>query len=138
MAALTRSHRISSCTGYLSNNMYSNAIDLFETMSVEPDGLIIAMLFEACGKLRDDRATRLGNNVLRRLSPALLEHEKVTKSAVAMLIKFNELVNAERLFAQTTKKTMVAYVNMMQSRCRQASLSSTAFLSRLRGQRPLC
>lgn len=71
--------------------MLVKVIDWFENMSVEPDWMIIAMLFEACGKLHDERAIRVGKEVLRRLPQSLMRHEAVTKAAVGMLMKFGEV-----------------------------------------------
>jgi hypothetical protein len=101
--------------------MPEKVIDLFETMSIAPNEVIIAMLFNACGKLRDVRAVETGKGVLRRLPQSLLQQREVMKSVTNMLMRFKDVAEAERLFEETKNKSINFYMDMMQSRGRRTS-----------------
>ena len=111
--------------------MFEKVIVLFEMMSIKPDEMIIALLFDACAKLRDARAVKVGNDVLRRLPQSLLQQEKVIKSVTNMLMRFNDVAKAERLFEETQNKSFVFYVDMMRSRGRRTSVQYKVCLCRL-------
>jgi pentatricopeptide repeat protein len=94
--------------------MPEKAIEIFEKISIEVDEVIITILFNACGKLSNDHAIKVGKDVLSRLPISFLHDQKLTNSAIDMLMKFGHVKDAERMFEQMKKKSIVTYGAMMQ------------------------
>ena len=93
--------------------MPEKVLELFETISVSPDEIIIMMLFNACAKLANPQSIKIGTDVLSRLPPAFLQHQNLVNTAIDMLMKFAHIKQAEHLFA-STKRNVVTYGAMMQ------------------------
>ncbi|CAF4457858.1 unnamed protein product [Rotaria magnacalcarata] len=100
--------------GYISNNMPEKVIELFETISVEVDEVLIIILFNACAKLCNSQAIKLGRDTLNRLPISFLRNPTLVNSAIDMSMKFGDVNQAENLFEKIQKKTLVTYGAMMQ------------------------
>ncbi|CAF1927493.1 unnamed protein product [Rotaria magnacalcarata] len=74
--------------GYISNNTPEKFIDLFEKISVEIDEVIITILFNACAKLCDSQAIKIGKDTLNRLPISFLQNQKLVNAVIDMLMKF--------------------------------------------------
>ncbi|CAM4978137.1 unnamed protein product [Rotaria socialis] len=101
--------------GYISNNMPEKVIELFETISVEVDEVLIIILFNACAKLCNSQAIKLGRDTLNRLPVSFLRNPTLVNSAIDMLMKFGDVNQAENLFEKMQKKTLITYGAMMQA-----------------------
>lgn len=84
-------------------------------MSLEPDPVMLIMIFNACAKLANDQAKTIGKTLLqeRQSSNTFLQHEKLVNTAIDMLMKFGDVSDAEDLFEQTETKSIVTYGTMM-------------------------
>ena len=82
-------------------------------MSLKPDEVIITIVFNACAKFANPHAMKLGKELLEQLPKTFLERENLITSAIDMLMKFGDVVHAERLFQLIKKKTIVTYGTMM-------------------------
>ena len=94
--------------------MPERVLELFEKMSIETDEVIITLLFNACAKLSNNDAIKLGKDVFNRLPISFFQHQKLINSAIDMLMKFGNVKEAEILFEQIKRKTLVSYGAMMQ------------------------
>ncbi|CAF3517232.1 unnamed protein product [Rotaria socialis] len=100
--------------GYISNNMPGKVIELFEKISIEINEVVITMLFNACAKLCNSHAIKIGRDTLNRLPTSFLRHPTLVTSAIDMFMKFGEIESAEYLFSQIKQKTSYSYGAMMQ------------------------
>ncbi|CAF4639642.1 unnamed protein product, partial [Rotaria magnacalcarata] len=72
------------------------------------------MLFNACAKLCNSHAIKIGRDTLNRLPTSFLRHSILVNSAIDMLMKFGDVNRAEVLFEKIKKKDIVTYGAMMQ------------------------
>jgi pentatricopeptide repeat protein len=94
--------------------MSQKVLQHFNEMSVTPSAVTVTILFNACAKLADDAAMKLGKHVLCRLPTASFDDHILANSAIDMLMKFGEVNNAEHLFQSMKKKSVVTYGAMAQ------------------------
>jgi pentatricopeptide repeat protein len=99
--------------GYVFNGMPVKVLQMFDTMPVQPDEVIITILFNACAKVADPRAVELGNRMLTQPSAAFFDNSILMNSATDMLMKFGEVQKAEHLFACMKKRDPASYGVMM-------------------------
>lgn len=97
--------------GYMSNNMPEKVL---EKISVKFDKVLITILFNVCVKLSNSYSIKVEKGVLDRLPIKVLQHEKLINSAIDILMKFGDLSNAERLFQEISKQSLVTYGTIMQ------------------------
>jgi hypothetical protein len=102
--------------GYVSNAMPEKVLQLFQQISVEPDEVLVTILFNACAKLADHSSIKLGKDVLNRLSTQFRKHQKLMNAAVDMLMKFGDVQAAENLFQSIENKSVATYATMIQGR----------------------
>jgi pentatricopeptide repeat protein len=100
--------------GYVSNGMPSKALDLFERTSMKPNEITLLILFNACAKVANAQAKKIGRDLLGQLADQRLDDEKLINSALDMLMKFGDVEHAERLFNGMKKRSIVTYGAMMQ------------------------
>jgi PPR repeat len=100
--------------GYVVNGMPEKVLQMFHTMPVQPDEVIAIILFNACAKVADPRAVKLGKMMLTRPSAAFFENHILMNSATDMLMKFGEVNEAEQLFKKIKRKNSIVYGTMMQ------------------------
>jgi pentatricopeptide repeat protein len=108
--------------------MPEKVLEMFDTMSVQPDEVIGTILFNACAKVADPRAVKLGKSMLTQPPAAFFDNSILMNSATDMLMKFGEVNEAEQLFKKIKRKNSIVYGAMMQGHtegilsCHQMSL----------------
>ncbi|CAF0998981.1 unnamed protein product [Rotaria magnacalcarata] len=99
--------------GYVDNEMFEKALDLFEQMNLETNDAICTIMFNVCAKLGNDRAIKIGNKLLDELSENHKSSTANLTSAMHMLMKFGDIQNAERVFKIIEKKDLITYGALM-------------------------
>ncbi|CAF4612556.1 unnamed protein product, partial [Rotaria socialis] len=99
--------------GYVDNEMFEKALDLFEHMNVVKNDVMYTMVFNACGKLGNDRAIKIGNKLFDELPDNCKSSTATLNSALHMLMKFGNIQKAERVFKLIPQKSVITYGAMM-------------------------
>ncbi|CAM4956263.1 unnamed protein product, partial [Rotaria socialis] len=99
--------------GYVDNDMFEKALDLFEQMNLVTNDAICTIIFNVCAKLANDRAMKIGNKLLDELSDNRKSNTANLTSAMHMLMKFGDIQNAERVFKIIEKKDLITYGALM-------------------------
>jgi pentatricopeptide repeat protein len=86
--------------------MPDRALDVFEEVTACSDEILYAIAFSACATLSNTRARTLGKKYLQQMPQSFRTNHIVTSSALHMLMKFGEVEDAERLFAQMKNPDM--------------------------------
>jgi hypothetical protein len=102
--------------GYVFNGMPEKVLQMFDRMPMQPDEVITTILFNACAKVADPHAVKLGKIILIQLPVAFLDNHILMNSATDMLLKFGNVNEAEQLFKQIKRKNSIDYGVMMQGR----------------------
>jgi predicted Zn-dependent protease len=89
-------------------------LQMVDRMSVQPDEVIATILFNACAKVNNSHAVKLGKTVLSQLPVAFFDNHILMNSATDMLMKFGEVNEAEKLFKKIKRKNAIVYGAMMQ------------------------
>ncbi|CAF2268538.1 unnamed protein product, partial [Rotaria magnacalcarata] len=95
--------------GYVGNEMFEKALDLFEQIHLSLTSVIYAIVFNACGKLCNDRAMKIGRKLLDEMPENYRNDVVVLNSAMHMLMKFGDIQSAERIFRSNKKKDIITY-----------------------------
>jgi pentatricopeptide repeat protein len=93
--------------------MPEKVLQLFERMSVQPDEVIGTIVFNACARVADPRAVKLGKRILTQLPAAFFNNSILMNSATDMLMKFGDVQEAESLFSQIKQPNAAVYGMMM-------------------------
>ena len=88
-------------------------IELFRNLSIQPDRVMILLLFNACAKHIDADSIQLGIRVLNELPATALANRPLTGSAVDMLMKFGQVKKAEDFFARVKTPDVSTYGAMI-------------------------
>ncbi|CAF3890958.1 unnamed protein product [Rotaria sordida] len=99
--------------GLISNNMPEKVLDLFDEMTFKPDKFILAVLFNACGEVANDRAMKIGRKLLDDMLNNYRNDIVLLNSAIDMLMKFGDVQGAERIFGSIKTKDIITYNAMM-------------------------
>jgi pentatricopeptide repeat protein len=99
--------------GYVFNGMPEKVLEMIGTMSVQPDGVIATMLFNACSKIAHPHAIDLGKRVLNQLPAAFLEDPVLVTAAIDMLMRFGDVRYTEHLFSKLQRRDAASYGVMM-------------------------
>jgi pentatricopeptide repeat protein len=99
--------------GYVFNEMPEKVLQMFNTMPVQPDEVIATILFNACAKVADPRAVKLGKMMLTQPPATFFDNSILMNSATDMLMKFGEVQKAEDLFSRMKKRDAASYGVMM-------------------------
>jgi len=83
-------------------------------MLIEPNEMILAILFNACAKLPNEHALKIKNKFLDQMPKLFKTNLYVLNTFLHMLMKFGDISNAEYVFAQIKTKNIVTYGVMMQ------------------------
>ncbi|CAF2004761.1 unnamed protein product, partial [Rotaria magnacalcarata] len=95
--------------GYVGNETFEKALDLFEKIDIELDNVIYTIAFNCCAKLCNDRAMKIGKKLLAEM-PENYRNDNVTStSAINMLMKFGDVESAERIFRSIKVKDIITY-----------------------------
>ena len=102
--------------GYVFNNMYDKALDLFEQMPFDPNDVTYTVVLNTCAQLCDDRAKQMGMRLLKQISNRYQNNQAVLTSAIDMLMRFGDVTSAERLFNQMKNKDIISYGALMKGK----------------------
>ncbi|CAF5202542.1 unnamed protein product, partial [Rotaria magnacalcarata] len=99
--------------GYVGNEMFEKALDLFEQIDIELGDVTYTIVFNACAKLCNDRAMKIGKELLAKM-PENYRNDNITStSAMDMLMKFGDVESAERMFRSIKAKGADIYGALM-------------------------
>ncbi|CAF4400529.1 unnamed protein product, partial [Rotaria magnacalcarata] len=76
--------------GYVGNEMFEKALDLFEKVDIELDDVTYTIVFNACAKLCNDRAMKIGKELLAKMPENYRNNNIISTSAIDMLMKFGD------------------------------------------------
>ncbi|CAF4340690.1 unnamed protein product, partial [Rotaria sordida] len=93
--------------------MSEKALDLFEKIDLKLDDVIYTIVFNACAKLSNDRAMKIGKKLLHDMPNDYRNNNIILNSAMDMLIKFGDVQSAERIFDSIKKKNIITYNAMI-------------------------
>ena len=96
--------------------MPEKVLDMFNEMPIKPDSVVISIFFNACAKLANAHAMRLGKDVLEQLPGDILTDGKLVNAAIDMFMKCSDVSSAEHLFERLQSKSPVTYGAMMQGK----------------------
>ncbi|CAF1489739.1 unnamed protein product, partial [Rotaria magnacalcarata] len=99
--------------GYVANEMFEKALDLFEKVDIELDDVTYAIVFNACAKLCNDRAMKIGKKLLAKMPENYRNDNIISTSAIDMLMKFGNVESAERMFRSIKAKGTNIYGALM-------------------------
>ncbi|CAF4386380.1 unnamed protein product, partial [Rotaria magnacalcarata] len=74
--------------GYVGNETFEKALDLFEKVDIELDDVTYTIVFNCCAKLCNDRAMKIGKKLLAKMPENYRNHNVISTSAINMLMKF--------------------------------------------------
>ncbi|CAF2115795.1 unnamed protein product, partial [Rotaria magnacalcarata] len=81
--------------GYVGNEMFEKALDLFEQIDIELDDATYTIAFNCCAKLCNDRAMKIGKELLAKMPENSRNNNITSTSAIDMLMKFGDVESAE-------------------------------------------
>ncbi|CAF4333316.1 unnamed protein product, partial [Rotaria magnacalcarata] len=90
--------------GYVGNEMFEKALDLFEQIDIELDDVTYTIIFNVCAKLCNDRAMKIGKKLLAKMPENCRNNNIISTSAIDMLMKFGDVESAERFFRSIKAK----------------------------------
>ncbi|CAF1264235.1 unnamed protein product [Adineta steineri] len=93
--------------------MPENVLDLYEKMNIKANPATLTTLFSACSKVANDRAKNIGKESLQKMPNDYYNNNILLTSAINMLMKFNDIQNAEKLFGMIKNKDIITYGSMM-------------------------
>jgi pentatricopeptide repeat protein len=99
--------------GYITNNMPTKALDLYNEIPSKLDSNLYAIVYTACGATCNERSVTLGKQLLSDMSQIFKDDLIVMGSAIHMLLKFGDVEQAELLFLQMKKRDASSYGVMM-------------------------
>lgn len=99
--------------GYVINEMADRAVQLFETMSIEANDIILMGLFNACAQLGERHGLVVGKKTFAKMNRRYRDNVNVLTSALDMFIKCNDIASAEAVFHEIPLKTVIKYGAMM-------------------------
>ncbi|CAF4808418.1 unnamed protein product [Rotaria sp. Silwood1] len=99
--------------GFITNRMPEKALDLFDTMTIEPDHVTLVVLLNVCAQLASDRAKTIGKKLLQQISNNYQNNNIVLNTAIHMLMKFGDIKSAENIFYSIKNKDNFTFGAMM-------------------------
>ncbi|CAF4144178.1 unnamed protein product [Rotaria magnacalcarata] len=99
--------------GYVGNEMFEKALDLFEQIHISLTNVTYTIVFNACAKLCNDRAMKIGKKLLAKMPENSRNDNITSNSAINMLMKFGDVESAERIFRSIKAKDIITYGAMM-------------------------
>ncbi|CAF1596166.1 unnamed protein product [Rotaria magnacalcarata] len=99
--------------GYVGTEMFDKALDLFEQIDIELDDVTYTIAFNCCAKLCNDRAMKIGKELLAKMPENYRNHNITSTSAIDMLMKFGDVESAERIFRSIKAKSTNIYGALM-------------------------
>ncbi|CAF1347274.1 unnamed protein product, partial [Rotaria magnacalcarata] len=99
--------------GYIENKTFEKALDLFEQIHLGLTNVTYTIVFNACAKLCNDRAMKIGKELLTKMPENYRNHNVISTSAIDMLMKFRDVESAERIFRSIETKNIITYNAMI-------------------------
>ncbi|CAF1428777.1 unnamed protein product, partial [Rotaria magnacalcarata] len=99
--------------GLITNKMAEKVLDLFDEMKIEPDQFTLSVLFNACAVLNNNRAMKIGKELLAKMPENYRNKNITSTSAINMLMKFGDVESAERIFQSIKAKDIITYGAMV-------------------------
>ncbi|CAF1390941.1 unnamed protein product [Adineta ricciae] len=99
--------------GLISMKKSKEVLNLYEQNKMKLDEGVFVMVSKACSEICDDRAMRIGKQLIDSLPRDLKGTEKVMNSTILMLMKFGNVDEAEQLFRQMKHQSIYTYGAMM-------------------------
>ncbi|CAF4550201.1 unnamed protein product, partial [Rotaria magnacalcarata] len=99
--------------GYIDNKTFEKALDLFEQIHLRLTNVTYTVAFNACAKLCNDRAMKVGKNLLAEMPENYRNNNITSTSAIDMLMKFGDVESAERIFRAIKTKNIITYGAMV-------------------------
>ncbi|CAF1683191.1 unnamed protein product, partial [Rotaria magnacalcarata] len=99
--------------GYVGNEMFEKALDLFEQIHLSLTSVIYTIVFNACAKLCNDRAMKIGKKLLDEMPENYRNNNIISTSVIDMLMKFGDVESAERIFRSIKAKGTNIYGALM-------------------------
>ncbi|CAF1450174.1 unnamed protein product, partial [Rotaria magnacalcarata] len=99
--------------GYVGNEMFERALDLFEQININFDSVTYTVVFNACAGLANDRAMKIGKELLAKMPENYRDNNIISNSAIDMLMKFDDVESAERMFRSIKAKGTNIYGALM-------------------------
>ena len=98
------------------NAMPDKVLNLFEETTIPLNEVGYLIVYNACAALSNERAKTLSKKLLKQMPTSFLKHDSLLTAALDMLMKFGDVSQAERLFKQLTRKSVVSYGALMQGK----------------------
>jgi len=98
--------------GYVKNNQANQAIELFNQI-INPDEVIIILLFNACAQLGTDEALNLVKQVAEQMPKSFHSNPRLSTSLLDALMKCGDVRHAQSLFNTSSKQSLGMYGAMM-------------------------
>ncbi|CAF1942653.1 unnamed protein product, partial [Rotaria magnacalcarata] len=99
--------------GFITNKMPEKVLDLYDKMEIEPINVTLNVLFNACARIRNDRAKTIGKRLLEKNFNYDQNDTVVFNSAIHMLMRFRDVNIAEDVFHQMKNKDIYTYGTMI-------------------------
>ena len=99
--------------GYLLNKMPEKVLDLYDTMLVEPNAHCLSLIFRACGQVNNERAKKIGGELLRQMPKESRKDIVLLNSVLSMLMNFGKIQAAEKVFTSMKRMDVVSYATMI-------------------------
>ncbi|UJR24102.1 hypothetical protein I4U23_027069 [Adineta vaga] len=97
--------------GYLKNEMYEKAFDLFVKLS-NPNEILLIQIFNTCAKLENEKALICGRKFFDQMSMNCYNNIFLMNSAFNMFIKCKDSISAERIFSKIPR-FLIGYGRLM-------------------------
>ena len=82
-------------------------------MVIKPNEFTLAVVFNACSQLSNDRAKTTGKKLLDEMPEQFRNANVLLTSAIDMLMKFGDVKEAEHLFELNKKKNIITFGAML-------------------------
>ncbi|CAF5229424.1 unnamed protein product [Rotaria magnacalcarata] len=93
--------------------MFERALDLFEQIHLNFDSVTYTVIFNACAGLVNDRAMKIGKELLAKMPENYRNDDITSTSAIDMLMKFGDVESGERIFRSVETKNIITYNAMI-------------------------
>ena len=93
--------------------MPEKLLDLLDEMPVEPDEVNLALIFDECAQLADDRAKSIGKKMFNSKLQQIRPNIAVLNAAIHMFMSFADMKTAEDIFEMIENKDVVTYGAMI-------------------------
>ena len=100
----------------MTNDMPDEVLNLFEEITIPLNEVVYLIVYNACAALSNERAKNLSKKLLKQMPTSFLKHDSLLTAALDMLMKFGDVSQAEHLFKQLKRKSVVSYGALMQGK----------------------